>query len=1131
MKKSYEQLCLYYKRHRKNLIIMRNAILIVLISVLQTFAADSYSQSTRLSLKLKNSTIKEVLAEIENKSEFYFLYNSELIDVTRRVDIVAENKKVEDILSQLFNKEEVNSVIKDRYIVLTPVDQVVQQQKTISGKVTGISGDPIPGVTVVVKGTSNGTITDSNGSYLIRNISEGTTLIFSFVGMKSQEIVVSNQTTINVSMIEETIGVDEVVVVGYGIQKKSNLTGSVGSITGDKLLDRPATNAANLIQGRISGLQVTQPSAEPGRESPTFLIRGRGSFGGSNDPLVLIDGVTGSFNNLSPDDIENVTVLKDAASASIYGARAANGVVLVTTRKGKKGETKISYRGNLSVQSPTAMPDLITNSAEYMTMFNTAAARSGVAFRYPDTEIEKYRNATDRNKYPNFNSIDYYFSPATVTNHNLSMSGGGDKSTFNFSLGYLDQNAMLPGYKFKKYNALLNYTNELSKYVTINTSINLTYKDRTEPPFTGPLMALTVYAAGPLYGPFLPDGSGRVVSRAYLNEGRNRNPQEYYVMGSQNTKEYNVNAQASLDVNPFKGLVWSTKFAVNYVDEFYKMHQQPYLAYLSQEIDPATNDYKAAGYGPDLLGVTDQYSKTITPTIFSTINYTKKIGEDHNIQILAGYEQISYKNQNLRARRINTVAPVISELTGYTADNQSLFFTHPRLPSLSGPSEWAMQSLFGRVNYDYKGKYLFEANLRYDGTSKVSPDFRWGLFPSMSAGWLISEENFMKSINWLSSLKLRGSYGTLGNQDVGTYLYQDVLTINNVYYPFGNSALSQGAVINVFKDQSLKWESTSIIDFGFDLNVKNGLFGVTFDWFKKHTFDILASQPVPASLGLGSPTLNDGEMENKGIDLELSHQNKIGEFTYGVNFLISTAKNKLLKIRTPSKGTTINEVGLPYGSYYLYEWDGIFQVEDIGNPKVPVHVLNPNPKAGDLKMKDQDGGGVVDADDRIVVKGAYPDYIYSFGLNVGYKRINLSAFFQGVQGLKTRLNNWGVDPFMQGTAPTTEWRNAWTPENRSNTLPAIYTAGYAGVANYVGSTYYLQDASYLRMKNIMLSYDFPIVLISRMRAKELNVYVSADNLFTITKFKGGDPERTSLTGNLAQYPQARILNIGLNVKF
>jgi TonB-linked SusC/RagA family outer membrane protein len=1006
------------------------------------------------------------------------------------------------------------------------------QGVAVTGRVIGETGDALPGVTVLVSGTTQGTTTNAEGSYKLQVPEGGNTLIISFIGYQTQEVAIKNRTTINVTLVPDTKALEEVVVIGYGVQKKANLTGSVASVSGPTLTERPAPNAANLLQGRVTGLQVTQPSAEPGRDNPNFLIRGRGTFSSAGaEPLVLIDGVTGSFSNLSPDDIESVSVLKDAASASIYGARAANGVILVTTKKGRKGAPTISYRANVARHAPTALPDLITNSAEYMDMYNVAAARSGIAFRYPQAEIDKYRNATDRAQYPNFDNIDYYINPATVTNHSLSVSGGGENNLYNMSLGYLDQNALIPGYKFKRYNALLNYSTDIGKYVTVGTSMNLSYKDRKEPPFTGEAMALTIYAAGPLYGPFLPDGSGRPVSRAYQLEGRNRNVQEYYAMGNQKTQEYNFNGQAFLDVKPFKGLTWSSKVAMNYVDELYKMHQRPYNAFLLQEKDPATNDYKKDSFGPDILGVTDQYAKVLTPTVYSTLTYDTKIAADHNLTVLAGYEQLFYKNQNLRARRINTVAPVLSELSAYTAENQSLYFTHPRLPGLASPSEWAMQSLFGRVNYNYKGKYLLESNLRYDGTSRVSPGYRWGTFPSVSAGWLMSEEGFLRDqADWLSQLKLRASYGTLGNSNINTYAYQDILSLN-VFYPFGNTALQQGGVVNELRDKSLVWESTRIVDYGLDLDIHNGLLGMSFDWFEKTAFDILAGLPVPASLGLSSPTQNIGKMKSTGIELDLSHRNRIGEVAYGVNFLVSTAKNEVLEIPVPSKGTSIREVGLPFDAHYLYEWDGIFQVEDIGNPSVPRHVLNASPKPGDLKMKDQDGDGDVDADDRIVVKGAYPDFTYSFGFNVGYKGLSLNAFFQGVEGQTARVNNWGVDPFQQGTAPTTKWRNAWTPENRSNTLPAIYVAGYQGVAAYGGSTYYLQDASYLRLKNIVLSYDIPAAIVSRIKAKGLGVYVSADNLVTWTDFEGGDPERASIAGSLSQYPQARIYNVGLNVKF
>ncbi|MDQ3842626.1 MAG: TonB-dependent receptor, partial [Bacteroidota bacterium] len=1013
-------------------------------------------------------------------------------------------------------------------------------QKTISGTVRDDKGQPMTGVSVLVKGSTTGVNTDAQGRFTI-TAPENSTLVFSSVGFSEKEIPISGRSSFDVQMGTAAAAMDEVVVVGYGTQRKANLTGSVSSVSGATLTNRPAPNAANLLQGRVSGLQVTQPSAEPGRDNPSFLIRGRGSFSGgtANAPLVLIDGVVGSLNNLSPDDIENVTVLKDAASASIYGSRAANGVILVTTRKGRRGQATVSYRVNVARHTAIGLPDLITNSAEYMEMYNAAAKRSGLSptTYYPQAEIDKYRNATDRNQYPNFDAIDYWFRPAWVTNHNLSVSGGGEKSTYNLSLNYLDQPAVLPWYKFKRYNALLNYSTQIGNAVTVGTIINGTYKDRREPPVTSQFMALTVYATGPLYGPYLPDGSGRVVTRAYNFEGRNRNVSEYPVMGEQFTKEYNLNAQAYMDVKVLKGLTWSSKVAVNYTDEYFKMHQVPYNTYLLQERDPATGDYKLFNpFGPDILGVTDQYTKVINPTLYSTLTYDTRIKNDHSLRVLAGYEQLSYRYQSLRARRVTSVAPALTELTGYSATGEAVYFfafptNHPRLPSISAPFEWALQSVFGRVNYSYKDKYLLETNLRYDGTSKVSPEFRWGLFPSVSAGWLISEENFLRDkINWLSNLKLRASYGTLGNQDIGTYLYQNVFA-TNVAYPFGNTGPLQGAVVNEFRDQSLRWESTRIADVGFDLNIRRGLLGVSFDWFRKTTYNILATQPVPFSLGLNAPTFNNGKMRNQGVELELTHQNRIGEVTYGVNALFSTANNKVLAISVPSRGTTIRDVGYPYDAHFLYVWDGIFQVEDTVRGKVPRHQLNPNPKPGDLKMKDVDGDGDVDADDRVVVKGAYPDFTYSFGLNAGYKGFSLNAFFQGVKGLQNRITGWGVDPFTQGTAPTPKWRDAWTEQNRSNTLPAIYAGSYVGVTSYQGSTFYLQNASYLRLKNIVLSYTFPKAVFSRIKAKDLNVYVSADNLFTITKYEVGDPERADISSNFPPYPQTRILNIGLNVKF
>ncbi|WP_207514146.1 SusC/RagA family TonB-linked outer membrane protein [Longitalea luteola] len=1014
------------------------------------------------------------------------------------------------------------------------------QAVPITGTVTDDKDQPLPGVTVTAKGTQRITQTNAAGVFSIEMPAGVKVLVFSYAGMETQEVNIDTSTSIRVQLRPAEAALEDVVVIGYGTQKRANVTGAVATVSGNTLTERPAPNSVNLLQGRLPGLTVNQNTAEPGRDGNSLLIRGRSSFTGSNTPLVLIDGVPGSLNNLSPDDIENATVLKDAASASIYGARAANGVILITTKKGKKGETLFNYRVNVARHSATRLPDLITNSAEYMELYNAAidAGRTnGVPVKYPQAEIEKYRTPSD--EYPSFNYIDHYVRPALVHNHNLSVSGGSEKSTFNISMSYLDQNALLPGYNFKRYNSLINYSTQLTKAITVGTIINATYKNRQDPPFTGENMMLAIYAAGPLYGPFLPDGSGRIVSRAYTVEGRNRNPQEMYEMGWQNTKEYNLNGQAFVDIKILKNLVWSSKAAINYVDEYYKMYQHNYDSYVLQE-RAANGDYARFSFGPDIPGVTDQYSKLLQPTIYSTLTYNTQIG-DHSIKALAGYEQVSQSNQGLRGRRINTVSQALTDLTGYNATNESLYFSHPRLPGNVNPQEWGLRSWFGRVNYDYQGKYFLEGNLRYDGTSKVHPDYRWGLFPSVSAGWMISRENFLQDkFYWLTDLKLRGSYGVLGNQDIGTYLYQNVLTINNVLYPFGNQPAVQGAVNNTFRDISLQWESTRVFDLGFDLVIQKGLVGVTFDWFNKYTYDILATPLIPASIGMNAPTINNGRMRNRGIELALTHQNRIGQVSYGLNGILSTARNEVLEVRIPSFGTTTVQVGAPYNSYYLYLWDGIVQE---GETPLPHSLTNTGLKPGDIKMRDVNGpdgkpDGRITPEDRVIVKGAYPDYTYSFGGNVDYKGFGLTFFFQGVQGVKSRVINWGVDPFMQGTPPTTEWRNAWTPENKSQSMPAIYIKDYPHMNNYNGSTYFLRDASYLRLKNVTLSYTFPRPLMSRLKVKDVMLYVSADNLVTWTDFKNGDPERANFstaenspTTNFSQYPQTRILNLGLNVKF
>ena len=1097
-------------------------------------SATTYSQQTKLSLKFDEVTVKEAFKLIEKNSEFVFFYNEDYIDVYRKVSLNANDEKVESILNELLNGTQNTFKIYDRQIVILPPDTKespavikletnAEQKKEISGSVKDSKGLPLPGVSVVVKGTTTGIDTDADGKFRISVPADAKTLVFSFIGMKAQEIVIGNNTTINVTLAEDVVGIDEVVAVGYGTQKKVSMTGAVSNVSANILGSIPKPNAANLLQGRVAGLQVIQPTASPGRDDPQLLVRGLGSFGASSSPLVLVDGIIGSMNNLNPNDIENISVLKDAASAAIYGSRAANGVILVTTKQGKKGESMIEYRADVGIHTATRLPDFIYDSSEYMTMFNAAKVRAKLPPLYTQAQIDLYRNPTDKAQYPSFNWVDYYFKPATVKNHNLRFSGGNDKTTYSLSMGYLDQDGILPAFNYKRYSAVLNLSTQLNKIVRVGTIINMAEKVIKEPRNVNSDIVLLVYQGAPNFTPFLPDGSGRVSAWAYQGEGHNRNPETDLNPGNyQHSTTYAMNSQAYIEVTPFKGLVWLAKGALNYTHDTYKQHQVAVPQYMF--IKPAgAADYTYYNDGNKGAGLTDRYTLSVLPSFYSTLTYDTKFDADHTIKVLAGYEQQSYKTQNIQGQRVNFPNPLLDQINAGSPIGQSLSGTS---------SEWAIRSYFGRVNYDYKSRYLLEANVRYDGSSRIAPDNRWGIFPAASAGWRLSQERFIHDkFAWIDNMKLRASLGTLGNQEIGTYPYQDILSLTE--YPYG-SQLQPAVVLNRLTDKTLKWETTRVADVGLDLDIYKGLFGVTFDWFKKNTSGILTSQPVPGSLGISGPVTNDGELQNMGWEAELRHANQIGEVSYNAYFQISTYANKLLKIRTSTKG--VNEVGLPYNSYYMYEWIGIFQSQqDINNsPKQPFYPSKP----GDLKIKDQNGDGVVNADDRKTIKGMYPDFIYSFGMNVSWKGFALSVFFQGTQGNKLPLSGWGIDPFLQGTPPTTKFRNAWSPTNPSNTVPAIYDSwDYGGVAAYP-STYYLQDASYLRLKNISLSYTLPKRIADKIRSKGITLSVSGDNLLTFTKFEGADPETLSRTGTTiggfgryAQYPQVRIINFGLDIKF
>jgi len=990
---------------------------------------------------------------------------------------------------------------------------VFQQQVSISGTVKDARGTVLPGVTVQVKRTNQTVKTDEQGRFTI-NATAKDVLHITSVGYTPQDVVVGDAKTYSITLQDETEQIDEVVVVGYGTQKKVNLSGSVASVSGKTITERPVPNVQNLLQGRIAGLEVVQPTGEPGRDNGSMRIRGLGSSGASSDPLVLIDGVIGSMSNLSPQDIENVTVLKDAASASIYGARSANGVILVTTKKGKVGTSNIEYTGNWGTSEATKYPDLITNSVTYMEMYNSARARSGQPAMYTQAQIDSYKNNPNSAEYPNFNWLDHVLGKGPIQNHNLSANGGSEKSTHNISFNYLDQNSITKGYLYKRYNGLTDYTTQVHKRVKVGTNVNFSYQDFKAPWLTNDDLLLLAYAAAPTFSPWLPDGSGRSAGRDYMSTGgTNRTPEEVYNTGAQLTKNYNVNAQAFVDVDLMTGLKWSSKAAFTFFNQEYKQRQFGSPAYAFHPNDKG--EYEQSGNGnPGFVGLRQSSGRNITKTFYSTLNYVKTLAEDHNISVLGGYEQQDNRSTSLGGGRYNFPNNTIMELDG----------SSPKDQTLNGSSfEWALKSFFGRVNYDYKGKYFVEGNIRHDGTSRVDPKYRWGTFGGASAAWRISEEDFIKNnATWLDNLKLRASYGALGNQEISNYPYQDIL--DGTTYTF--TGLEAGVMKTRLVEKNLRWEKTAITDFGLDVDIYKGLLGATIDWYNKNTTDILETRTdVPASIGLSAPVVNAGSMVNKGIEFELRHQNRIGEFNYGANVIFNRYRNKVTSRLAETLGTI--EVGQPYNNYFLYDWIGIFQSQaDIDNsPKQP---NSGAVKPGDLKMRDVDGNGIIGPEDRIRIS-RFPDYSYSFNVYAGWKGFNLSAFFQGVQGQKVQVSQWGYDPFMQGSAPPTRFLDAWSPTNPSNTVPAVYLSGYAGVSGYP-STYFLQDASYLRLKNLYLSYTFPESITKSIAAKGITVYVSGDNLITWTKYEGNDPERSG-SGRFAQFPQLKMYTAGIKIKY
>ncbi len=1001
-----------------------------------------------------------------------------------------------------------------------------QQDVTVSGTVSDAKGETLPGVNVVVKGTGTGTVTDFDGKFSLPVPNRSAVLQFSYIGFTPLEVAVGTQTSLAIVLQEDSKLIDEVVVVGYGTQKKINLTGSVESLEGKRLSAQPVAQASQALMGLAPGLTVIQESGQPGLDEAKLRIRGLGSISASNDPLILIDGVEGSLSSLDMGDIENISVLKDASSAAIYGARASNGVILVTTKRAKEGDVTVNYRNYLGFQSPTNLPKYL-GALDYLKY-------SGAEQAY----IDNYRSnmGTNPDRYPDTDWVDLLFSESGFQQyHNVNVSGGSDKAKVSASLGFTDQNGNVKGFGYKRYNGRLNSDLKLSKMVDMNFDLHFNRAEQDASVYNLVYVMQDAFRLPPVYPYRYSDGSwadgfsgGNPISRVNAGGYNDRNTNSFKGI-------------LKVNIRPVEGLVLSAMYAPSYEDIYDKYMSKTF----EQVIDPDAGSIRKVN-DPNQFKQTN--SRPFTQSFNAVANYTKTIGA-HDFGALAGYEFVIYEYEQFMSGRQGYVLQQYEVIDAGSAelDFNSGTATHTGLVSY-----------FGRINYGYKNRYLFEANIRRDASSRFNASNRVGVFPSFSFGWRLSEEAFMKKLPFISNLKLRASWGALGNQYIAqesAYVSSSDINSINAYFPYaasirlGNSnymlgnKIVTGATQEIMANKDVKWETTEVTNFGIDAGVFNQRLSFNFDYYIRHTKDILLNIPVPAVIGLKSPMQNVGDVENKGWDLSLNWQDKVGEVAYGVRFNLSDVKNEVTDLngaKSIINGNMISPLGSSIGQIYGFETVGVFQTdEEAAAAPAQYGAL----KAGNLQYRDQltvdtnnDGiadatDGKINADDWVPIGNPFPRMTYGADVNASWKGFDASVAFQGVGKRDVFLTGDMVLP-LYNAGKIQEWhtRECWTPERPDARFPKLAPTSVGGNDNQVSSTWVF-DGSYLRIRNITFGYTFPKQWLEKAYVKNLRVYLSGQNLFTFDNLPEGIDPLVPNGSAGATYPVTKNYSFGLELSF
>ena len=1094
---------------------MRTTCFLLFAFAFGVFATPGRSQVAKISIILKNSTVAKVIDAIEKQTDYLFVYSKNEIDITREVSIDVEQQSVAEVLSEIFDNTNIIYAMEGSNIMLMPRSSAQQPLRQISGKVIDASGASMPGTSVVIKGTSTGVVTDTSGNFSLALPPDANKLIFSFVGMRTQEINMAGKTTIIVTMENETIGLEDVVVVGYGTVKKADILGSVAVVNAKSIENLPVADPMQALQGKAAGVDITSVSGQPGA-GYQIHIRGIQSINASVDPVYVVDGIiTESMSFLNANDIESVSILKDAASSAIYGARAANGVVLITTKQGVKNQAPVisfnTYQG-ISTWSDTKVKML--TSAQYLQLNDEAITNDPIptgqtleAMRgYTNADLQAYKDASGN--YRNTNWLNQISQTGRTQYYDINVRGGSERNTYYTSLSYQDQTGIIKSQEAQNINLRFNSTNKINKFIEFGNTLDLyVNKNQGLPDFNGlnaqfsPDPYMQAFRKSPLSEAHAADG-GYGINQNQNIEGNWMPPNVITDLYKRKVGYTGAVGNFYIKFNLAEGLTFTPRLSMTYAHNTFS-NFTPGIS-LVNTIDGSTKSALDKNSADNFHWQTDYL-----------LNYTHTFNKVHNLSALLDYSQEETTSEYMDAKRSNFPLNNIYYLGAGDPSTQTNDNTY---------QEYSFVSYIGRVNYDYNGKYYAQATVRRDGCSRFAPASRWGIFPSYSAGWRISKEDFFKLLSdVVSDLKLRASLGTLGNAGIGNYptyssLYPSTVIMNES--KVGGYTLTNAINTNV------KWESTQKSNFGMDATFLNSKIYLTTDYFISTTTNMLWQKPLPLSAGkYGAPFINAGKMQNKGWEFELGYRDKKGDFTYDVSANLSAIRNKAVNLAGQDDVDLGMITGEPIFSYYGLSTNGIIKTQsqlDAYKAKLYTDVADGKFKAqlGDVRYRDLNGrdangnltgkpDGQINGDDRTVIGKKYPDFTYGFVANVSYKRFSLQIQASGVQGIDVPIQGQTLTYFTSGNVVNENnivlqrWNATANPNGNMPRLSRLDANN-----NHQFSDIWLSDASYLRINNVNIGYDLPDNICQKLSMKNMKVYFSAQNLYTFTKYKGGEPDVT-----------------------